>query len=73
MEIAARYRLGDCSLGEASVAVVAAAPHRDEAFAACRFVIDTVKAQAPIWKQEVFADGTAWVGDPESFRAGGAR
>ena len=73
VEIAARHRLGDCPLGEASVAVVAAAPHRDEAFAACRYVIDAVKAQAPIWKQEVFADGTAWVGDPESFRAGGAR
>jgi molybdopterin synthase catalytic subunit len=70
--VSVRHRLGDCPLGEASVAVVAAAPHRDESFAACRFVIDTLKAQAPIWKQEVFGDGTAWVGDPRSFRADAA-
>jgi len=60
-EIAARHRLGDCPLGEASVAVVAAAPHRDEAFAACRFAIDTLKAQVPIWKKELYADGSAWL------------
>lgn len=66
--IVAQHRLGDCPLGEASVAVVAAAPHRVEAFAACRFVIDAIKARAPIWKQEQFGDGTAWVGDPGSFR-----
>ena len=66
--VAALHRLGDCPLGEASVAVVAAAPHRVEAFAACRYVIDAIKARAPIWKQEQFRDGTAWVGDPGSFR-----
>jgi molybdopterin synthase catalytic subunit len=49
--------------------VVAAAAHRGPAFAACRFVIDAIKERAPIWKQEVFRDGTAWVGDPGSFRA----
>ncbi|MSR46589.1 MAG: molybdenum cofactor biosynthesis protein MoaE [Planctomycetes bacterium] len=66
--IATLHRLGDCPLGEASVAVVAAAPHRVEAFAACRYVIDEIKARAPIWKQEQFRDGTAWVGDPGSFK-----
>ena len=60
----ARHRLGPCALGEASVAVAAVAPHRKEAFAACRYVIDEIKARAPIWKQEVYADGTAWVGEP---------
>ena len=65
--VAALHRLGDCPLGEASVAVVVAAPHRVEAFAACRYVIDAIKARAPIWKQEEFRDGTAWVGDPGSF------
>jgi molybdopterin synthase catalytic subunit len=67
--VVVQHRLGDCPLGETSVAVVAASPHRAEAFAACRFVIDTVKLEAPIWKQELFVDGTAWVGDPSSFRS----
>jgi molybdopterin synthase catalytic subunit len=66
--VVVQHRLGDCPLGEASVAVVAASPHRVEAFEACRFVIDTVKLETPIWKRELFADGTAWVGDPSSFR-----
>lgn len=59
----AMHRVGLCPLGEASVAVVAASPHRKEAFAACRYVIDTLKAKAPIWKREVYADGSRWVGD----------
>ena len=67
--VALQHRLGDCPLGEASITVVAASPHRAEAFEACRFVIDAVKVEAPIWKQELFADGTAWVGDPSSFRS----
>jgi len=66
--IALQHRLGACPLGEASVVVVAAAPHRADAFSACRFVIDRVKVDAAIWKQEVYRDGTAWVGDAESFR-----
>ena len=70
--VAVLHRLGDCPLGEASVAVVAVSPHRIEAFEACRFVIDTVKLETPIWKQELFADGTAWVGDPGSFRPAAA-
>jgi len=61
----ALHRLGDCPLGEASVAVVAASPHRAEAFAACRYVIDEIKRRAPIWKQELYVDGSAWVGDPQ--------
>ncbi len=68
VRVEARHRLGDVPLGEASVAVVAAAPHREEAFAACRFVIDEIKSRTPIWKREQFRDGTAWVGDPASFR-----
>ena len=51
-------------LGEASIAIAAAAPHRDDAFAACRFVIEAVKKRLPIWKKEYRIDGTtAWV-DP---------
>jgi molybdopterin synthase catalytic subunit len=59
-----QHRLGVIPVGEASIAIAAAAPHRDEAFAACRFVIEQVKKRLPIWKKEMHADGTAtWV-DP---------
>ncbi len=60
--VALVHRLGDLGLGEASVAVVVAAPHRAEAFDACRYAIDTLKRTLPIWKKEQFADETtAWV------------
>ena len=43
------------------MAVAVASPHRPEAFAACRYVIDTLKAQVPIWKKEFYADGAVWL------------
>lgn len=56
------HRLGDVPVAEASVVVGVATPHRVEAFAACRWLIDTLKERVPIWKREAFADGTeAWV------------
>ena len=55
------HRLGRLEIGEPSVAVAVASPHRGEAFAACRFAIDTLKAQVPIWKKELYADGSAWL------------
>jgi molybdopterin converting factor subunit 1 len=58
------HRTGDVPLGEASVAIVAVAPHRDAAFAAARYAIDETKARAPIWKAEQFADGHVWIGEP---------
>jgi molybdopterin synthase catalytic subunit len=58
------HRTGDVPLGEASIAVVAVAPHRDAAFAAARYAIDETKARAPIWKAERFADGHVWIGHP---------
>ena len=59
-----RHRLGEIPAGEASIAIAAAAPHRDEAFRACRFVIEEVKKRLPIWKKELYADGTArWTDD----------
>lgn len=58
----ALHRLGPVAAGEGSVVVGAACPHRAEAFAACRWLLDTLKSEAPIWKREVFANGeTAWV------------
>lgn len=61
-EVIAVHRLGHMGLGEISVAVVVSAAHRKEAFAAGRFVIDTLKDEVPIWKKENWADGTTeWV------------
>jgi molybdopterin synthase catalytic subunit len=57
-----QHRLGLIPVGEASIAIAAAAPHRAEAFAACRFVIEEVKRRLPVWKRELRADGSAaWV------------
>jgi molybdopterin synthase catalytic subunit len=55
------HRLGRLEIGAPSVAVAVASPHRDEAFTACRFAIDTLKARVPIWKKELYADGSAWL------------
>lgn len=57
------HRLGKVPVGEASVVVAVSSAHRKEAFEACRFLIDTLKKEVPIWKHEYFADGTAeWSG-----------
>jgi MoaE-MoaD fusion protein len=66
--VAIVHRTGDVPLGEASVAIVAVAPHRDAAFDAARYAIDETKARAPIWKAERFADGHVWVGEPARVR-----
>ena len=57
------HRTGRVPLGDASIVVVAVAPHRDAAFAAARYAIDETKARAPIWKAERFEDGVVWIGD----------
>jgi molybdopterin synthase catalytic subunit len=57
------HRLGDLAIGDVAVAVVAAGGHRDEAFAACRYVIEELKRRVPIWKKETYLDGEVqWVG-----------
>ena len=56
------HRLGHLIVGEASIAIVAASPHRAEAFAACRMTIDRIKETVPIWKKERGPDGEEWVG-----------
>jgi molybdopterin synthase catalytic subunit len=58
------HRLGRMEIGETSVAVAVSSPHRKEAFEACRFAIDTLKHQAPIWKKEFYADGSSWLEGP---------
>lgn len=62
--VALEHRLGRLAIGDVAVAVAVASGHRDEAFLACRYVIEEVKRRVPIWKRERYADGTeAWV-DP---------
>ena len=62
--VALAHRIGKLNVGDDAVAVVVAAAHRGEAFDACRWVIEEVKRRVPIWKREIYADGTeAWV-DP---------
>ena len=59
------HRVGDLAVGEVSVLVAVAAPHRGAAFDACEFCIDTLKERAPIWKRERFEDGDSrWVSHP---------
>ena len=65
------HALGVVRPGEASVLVQVLTGHRAASFAACRFLIDTLKAEAPIWKKEVWADGTTW-SEGQPAAAGGA-
>ena len=53
------HRVGKVEIGEASVLIAVSAAHRDEAFKACRYIIDRLKDRVPIWKKEFFADGTS--------------
>lgn len=58
--VAVSHRHGVVPIGEAAVAIVAAATHRGEAYEASRFVIEAIKERLPIWKRERFADGSEW-------------
>lgn len=60
------HRTGACDVGEPTVVVACAAPHRAEALDACRHIIDAIKVTVPIWKREVYSDGSAWVGADHS-------
>jgi len=63
VKVALRHRLGDLAIGDVAVAIAVAGDHRDEAFAACRYVIEELKRRVPIWKRETYADGSVeWVG-----------
>jgi molybdopterin synthase catalytic subunit len=59
--IAIVHRLGTLAVGEASVAIAVASPHRREALAACAAAIDRLKERVPIWKKEHFEGGTVWI------------
>ena len=61
LQCAILHRTGYLAVGEAAVVVCVAASHRGDAFEACRWAIDTVKADVPIWKKEFAHDGTYWI------------
>ncbi len=62
--VVVQHRIGALTIGDVAVAVVAASAHRAEAFDACRYVIEELKKRVPVWKKEMFVDGTVeWV-DP---------
>ena len=67
--VAIEHRLGRIELGEASVVIAVGAPHRAEAFEACRWCIDTLKETVPIWKREVCPDGAFWIEGEEALNA----
>lgn len=65
LAVAAVHRVGDLAIGDLAVVVGVSCPHRGEAFAACRELIDELKSRVPIWKHQTFADGEQeWVGLP---------
>jgi molybdopterin synthase catalytic subunit len=69
--IAVHHRVGRLEIGETAVLIVVAAPHRHEAFEAAEAIMDRIKQIAPIWKREVWADGTSeWVGDEGERKQG---
>jgi len=59
--LALHHRIGRLEVGEASVAIVVRSPHRGDAYAACRYVIERVKQIAPVWKREFFEGGDVWI------------
>jgi molybdopterin synthase catalytic subunit len=73
VRLAIHHRVGRIDIGEASVAIAAASPHRADAFAACRYAIERVKQIVPIWKHEYFAGGDTWIegatADPDDAAA----
>lgn len=61
IKISIHHRIGVLQTGEIPVIVAVSAAHREAAFAACQYCIDTLKVTVPIWKKEVFEDGAVWV------------
>ncbi len=71
-EACEKYRLGSCfvthrfgkvGVGEVSIVIAVSSPHRNEAFQAARYLIDTIKKEVPIWKKEFYSDGSSWINE----------
>ncbi len=67
--VAISHRLGRLEIGDVSLVVAVASPHRENAFDACKFSIDRIKQIVPIWKKEFFEGGEVWVGSQEDLEA----
>ena len=65
-DVAISHRLGRLEIGEISLVVAVASPHRQAAFEACQYSVDRIKQVVPIWKKEFFQDGEVWVGSQEN-------
>lgn len=61
LKVCIHHRIGSLDIGEIPVIIAVATPHRDAAFEACKYAIDTLKRSVPIWKKERFEDGEVWV------------
>ena len=61
-DVAIAHRIGRCDVGEVSVIIAVSAPHRQDALAACRDVIDELKERVPLWKKELYDSGEQWIG-----------
>jgi len=61
VRIAMRHRIGRLAVGDVALVIAVSAPHRSDAFEACRYAIDRIKEVVPIWKKEVWEDGEAWL------------
>ena len=70
VRVAMAHRVGRLEIGEASVVISVAAPHRAAAYEANRLAIDLLKAKLPVWKKEVYADGASWKANEESVDRG---
>ena len=66
--VAIVHRTGNVPIGEASVIIAVSAPHRDDAFKACRYAIDELKKRVPIWKKEIYEGGEIWIGSQTGER-----
>jgi molybdopterin synthase catalytic subunit len=66
--IAMVHRTGLLRVGEASVVIAVSAPHREDAFDACRYAIARIKEIVPIWKKEHYADGATWIGSEAEYQ-----
>ena len=64
-DVAISHRLGRLEIGEVSLVVAVASPHREAAFEACQYSVDRIKQMVPIWKKEFFEGGEVWVGSQE--------
>ncbi len=67
VDVSIAHRIGRVEIGETSLVVAVASPHRKEAFEACRYSVDRIKQTVPIWKKEVFEGGEVWIESPEDL------